>query len=48
MYDSLPEFFDAGAKKRAIGYLDGFYKTLEKPNDVKKAFLDRCLKRGLM
>jgi hypothetical protein len=48
IYDSLPELFDAGSKKKAIGYLDGFYKTIDKPGDVKKAFIDKCLKRGLM
>jgi hypothetical protein len=48
MYDALPGFFDAGAKKSAISYLDGFYRTLDKPGDVKKVFLDTCLRRGLM
>ena len=48
MYDSLPELFDAGAKKQAIAYLDQFYKTIDRPADVKKAFIDQCLKRGLM
>lgn len=48
MYDSLPALFDAGAKKKAISYLDGFYKTIEKPAEIKKSFIDTCLKRGLM
>jgi hypothetical protein len=39
---------DAGARKRALGFLDQFYKTLEKPADVKTAFIDNCLKRGMM
>jgi hypothetical protein len=48
LYDSLPEM-DAGSKDRAIKYLDGFYKTLDDPASVKKAFLEpHCLKRGLM
>jgi hypothetical protein len=48
LYGSMPEFFDADAKKKAIRYLDGFYKALAKPEEIKKAFLDKCLKRGLM
>jgi len=48
MYGSLPELFDADAKKKALRYLDGFYKAFEKPAEIKKAFLDKCLKRGLM
>lgn len=48
MYDSLPDFFDEGNRKKALSYLDGFYKTAEKPAEIKKAFLDKCLKRGLM
>jgi hypothetical protein len=49
LYDSLPEM-DAGSKDRALKYLDGFYKTLDDPASVKKAFLNNppCLKRGLM
>jgi hypothetical protein len=48
MYDTLPDLFDAGAKKQAIGYLDQFYKTIDSPDAVKRAFMDACLKRGLM
>jgi hypothetical protein len=32
---------------KAVGYIDGFYKTLEKPAEIKKAFMGKCLKRGL-
>jgi hypothetical protein len=35
-------------KKKALGYLDQFYKTLDRPADVKAAFIDHCLKSGLM
>jgi hypothetical protein len=47
LYDSLTDM-DAGAKKRAIGFLDQFYKTLDRPALVKAAFMDNCYKRGMM
>jgi hypothetical protein len=48
VYGSLPEFFDDANRKKALGYLDGFYKTTETPAAIKRAFLEKCLKRGLM
>ncbi len=47
MYDSLPDF-DPAAKKKALAYLDQFYRTIDRPADVKAAFIDHCLKTGLM
>ena len=47
LYDSLTDM-DAGTKKRALGFLDQFYKTLDKPATVKMAFIDNCYKRGMM
>jgi hypothetical protein len=49
VYEALPEM-DAGSKDRALKYLDGFYKTLDNPATVKKAFVNPppCLKSGLM
>ena len=47
LYDSIPEF-DAGARKKALSYLDQFYRTLDRPNEVKQAFTVGCLKSGLM
>ena len=48
MYDALPDF-DPRAKRRALSYLDQFFRTIDRPNNVKAAFMDpHCLKRGLM
>jgi hypothetical protein len=47
MYDSLADF-DPGAKKKALAYLDEFYRTIDRPAAVKTAFIDHCLKTGLM
>ena len=51
---SLPQVFadipdmDANARKRALAYLEQFYRVLARPADIKTAFLDNCLKKGLM
>jgi hypothetical protein len=42
LYDSLPDL-DAGYRKEARAYLAEFYRTIGKPGDVKRAFLDRCV-----
>jgi hypothetical protein len=47
MYDSLPDL-DPGAKKRALSYLDEFYRMLDRPDQVKTALQQNCLKHGLM
>lgn len=47
LYDSIPDFDEKG-KKRALEYLDEFYRTLDRPNAVKKDFTADCLKKGLM
>lgn len=47
MYDSLPDF-DPAAKKKALAYLDQFYRTIDRPADVKTAFMEpHCLKHGM-
>ena len=50
MYDSLPDFLDSGQKKKAISYLDQFYKTIDSPGDIKNIFTTSrlCLRHGLM
>jgi hypothetical protein len=50
MYASLPDFFDSGQKKKAINYLDQFYKTIDRPDEVKQVFTNsrHCLRQGLM
>jgi hypothetical protein len=47
LYDSLTDM-DARAKKRALEFLDQFYKTLDRQGLVKAAFMDNCYKRGMM
>jgi hypothetical protein len=47
LYDSLPDF-DAGAKKKSLAYIDQFYRVIDRPDEIKTAFLEHCLKKGLM
>ena len=49
IFESLTDM-DPGAKKRALSYLDEFFKMAEKPDSVKKALAESpyCLKKGLM
>lgn len=47
IYDSLPDL-DARYKRNALGYLDQFFKLIDRPSDVKAAFLENCLKKGIM
>ncbi|MEQ1728518.1 MAG: hypothetical protein ABL982_09055 [Vicinamibacterales bacterium] len=46
LYDQIPNL-DAGYRKDARGYLDQFFKIIEKPGDAKRAFIDGC-KRSTM
>ncbi|MGC4082347.1 MAG: hypothetical protein QM736_09640 [Vicinamibacterales bacterium] len=41
VYDTVPGL-DADYRNDARHYLDGFFRMLEKPGDVKRAFLDGC------
>ena len=47
LYDSISDF-DAKGKKRALEFLDQFYRTLDRPVVVKRDFTANCLKKGLM
>jgi hypothetical protein len=47
MYESIPDLDEKG-KKRALDFLDEFYRTLDRPNVVKRDFTANCLKKGLM
>jgi hypothetical protein len=47
IYASLPEV-NAKTGERALQYLEGFFKTIDSPSQVKRRLLDQCLKRGLM
>ena len=46
VYDGVPEL-DAGYRKDARSYLDGFFKIIEKPGDAKRAFIDGCNRKGM-
>jgi hypothetical protein len=46
LYDSIPAL-DSGYRKDAKNYLDGFFKILEKPGDVKRAFIDGCNRKTM-
>jgi len=41
IYDQIPNL-DQGYRKEARGYLDKFFKIIEKPGDAKRAFVDGC------
>jgi hypothetical protein len=47
VYDAIPDF-DPSAKRKALAYLDQFYRTIDRPSDVKTAFTSNCLKSGIM
>jgi hypothetical protein len=41
LYDALPDMTDA-YRRNAKDYLEEFYRTIDRPRDVKKAFVDGC------
>ena len=41
LYDALPDMND-GYRRNAKSYLDEFYRTIDRPRDVKRAFVDNC------
>ena len=47
VYDHVPGL-DAGYRRDAKSYLEQFFRTLDKPGSVKKAFIDSCVKRPTM
>jgi len=47
IYTTLPDFSEK-YRRSALSYLEEFYKTLDKPSDVKKAFIDGCDDRPYM
>jgi hypothetical protein len=46
VYDSIPAL-DAGYRKDAKGYLNDFFKIIEKPGDAKRAFIDGCNRKTM-
>jgi hypothetical protein len=47
LYDGQPNFTDA-SRQDAKNYIERFYRTLDSPNEAKRAFVDACLKEGYM
>jgi hypothetical protein len=48
VYDSLPDL-DAGYRREAKDYLNEFFRTLDRPGDVKRTFTDgQCSKKSTM
>jgi len=46
LYETIPAL-DAGYRKDARNYLDGFFKIIEKPGEAKRAFIDGCNRKGM-
>ena len=47
IYDTLPGLSDS-SRKESKAYLEQFYRTIDRPGDVKRAFIDDCDKRPYM
>lgn len=47
LYDSIPEL-DQKYRRNARQYLEEFYKTIDRPSDVRRAFVDPCGNRAGM
>jgi hypothetical protein len=46
MYDGLADLNNS-YRRQAKSYLEDFYRTIDRPRDVKRAFIDGCLKAGM-
>ncbi len=46
LYDAIPGM-SASTRRGAKAYLDQFYRTIERPRDVKRMIIDPCLKGGM-
>jgi hypothetical protein len=46
LYDSVPDL-DEKYRRSARSYLEGFYRIIDKPGDVKRAFVDGCDRAGM-
>ena len=45
LYDEIPGLTDA-SRRDAKAYLDGFYRTIDRPLEIKRAFIDGCKSDG--
>jgi hypothetical protein len=43
LYDQVPGFTD-DSRRDAKSYLDGFYRTIDRPAEVTRSFIDTCVK----
>lgn len=46
LYDEQPAFTEA-SRQDARKFLDGFYQTIDRPDEVKRVFIDGCVKPGM-
>lgn len=46
LYDGLADFNNAD-RREAKAYLDEFYRTIDRPRDIKREFIDRCVIAGM-
>lgn len=46
LFDALPDLSDA-YRKEARTYLEQFYRTIDRPADVKREFIDTCTRGGI-
>jgi hypothetical protein len=46
LYDTLP--FSTSYRNNAKASLEQFYRTIDRPGDVKRAFIDNCDNRPYM
>ena len=47
LYDALPAL-DDGYRKDAKGYLAQFFRVIDRPDDVKRTFVDNCANKSTM
>lgn len=45
IFDDIPGMTES-SRRNAQGYLDGFYRTIDRPADVKRAFIEGCKADG--
>jgi hypothetical protein len=47
IFDEIPGL-DPGKKRRALSYLDDFYRRIDRPAEVKTEFFDPCIRTGMI
>lgn len=46
VFDAIPDF-NSTDRREAKAYLEEFYRTIDRPREVKAAFIDPCVKAGM-